>query len=251
MPQGLIKVPGRVLPEPKVFYRQPGKTTQLAALVRGGSWNMTEVQFSTGSALARWSFIVVTHPGARARYTSVEDVMPTIKDFGTTLMRRGIAIKPPLPGRVLALSGPEDSQLATLFANAEGRLDLLLIILPSANTPVYNLVKKYGDIRHGIHTICVVGEKLAKPNGQDQYFNNVALKFNLKLGGHNQLVEPARLGILTEDKTMVVGVDVTHPSPGSSGAAPSIAGMVASVDGRVSQFPGVLRVQSQARQEMV
>jgi hypothetical protein len=130
-------------------------------------------------------------------------------------------------------------------------IDLLLVILPSATSPSYYRIKSYGDVQFGLHTVCVVADKLAKPNGQDQYFNNVALKFNLKLGGQNQLVETGRLGILNEDKTMVVGIDVTHPSPGSVKTAPSIAGMVASIDRHVSQFPGILRVQSEARQEMV
>ncbi|CAI6091361.1 unnamed protein product [Clonostachys chloroleuca] len=83
------------------------------------------------------------------------------------------------------------------------------------------------------------------------YFANVALKLNLKLGGNNELLENPRLGIINDNKTMVVGIDVTHPSPGSSSRAPSIAGMVASIDRWLGQWPAVLRVQAGARQEMV
>ncbi|SPO04370.1 uncharacterized protein DNG_07055 [Cephalotrichum gorgonifer] len=138
-----------------------------------------------------------------------------------------------------------------MLKGAAGSLDLLLIILPTSNSQLYHPIKTCGDTKFGIHTICVVAEKLAKERGQDQYFNNVALKLNLKLSGRNQLVDSTRLGIINEDKTMVVGVDVTHPSPGSSRTAPSIAGMVASIDRYVSQWPGVLRIQSEALQEMV
>ena len=56
--------------------------------------------------------------------------------------------------------------------------------------------------------------------------------------------------IISEDKTMVVGVDVTHPSSCSAPNAPSIAGMVASVDKRLGQWPADLRIQ-ESRQEMV
>lgn len=49
---------------------------------------------------------------------------------------------------------------------------------------------------------------------------------------------------------MFVGVDVTHPSPGSASNAPSIAGMVASVDRRLGQWPADLRIQ-ESRKEMV
>jgi eukaryotic translation initiation factor 2C len=39
----------------------------------------------------------------------------------------------------------------------------------------------------------------------------VALKFNIHLGGNNQLLDASRRGFVDEDKTMVVGIDVTHP----------------------------------------
>jgi hypothetical protein len=49
---------------------------------------------------------------------------------------------------------------------------------------------------------------------------------------------------------MVVGIDVTHPSPGSLSSAPSVAAIVASTDGSLSQFPCDLRVQ-EGRREVV
>jgi hypothetical protein len=44
------------------------------------------------------------------------------------------------------------------------------------------------------------------------------------------LLDPSRRGLINEDKTMVVGIDIMHPSPGSAPNAPSVAGMVASLD---------------------
>lgn len=80
---------------------------------------------------------------------------------------------------------------------------------------------------------------------------NVALKFNLKLGGVNQKIDDAKLGIISEGKTMVIGIDVTHPSPGSAENAPSVAGMVGSIDRHLGQWPAELHVQSKARKESV
>lgn len=55
-----------------------------------------------------------------------------------------------------------------------------------------------------------------------------------------------------EHKTMVVGLDVTHPSPGSQPNAPSIiAGMVASVDSIFAQWPATLQIQSAAHRVIV
>ncbi|KAH8758030.1 ribonuclease H-like domain-containing protein [Diaporthe sp. PMI_573] len=103
---------------------------------------------------------------------------------------------------------------------------------------------------YGIHTICSVGSKLVKDRGRDQYMANVALKFNLKLGGINQIVGNMNLGIVDQNKTMVIGIDVTHPSPGSSSNAPSVSSMVASTDKFLGQWPATLRIQ-RARQENV
>ncbi|KAB5514942.1 ribonuclease H-like domain-containing protein [Coniochaeta sp. 2T2.1] len=125
----------------------------------------------------------------------------------------------------------------------------IILILPDAVTPLYNRIKHCGDIKYGIHTVCCIGYKFAKCS--DQYFANVALKFNLKLGGNNQLLDASRRGLIDKDKTMVVGIDVTHPSPGSAPNAPSVASMVASVDRWLGQWPAVLRIQAKARKEMV
>lgn len=97
--------------------------------------------------------------------------------------------------------------------------------------------------KSGFTLFALLGSKFAEPDGQVQRFANVGLKSNLKLGGINQLAASEGLGIISEDKTMVVGVDVTHPSPGSAPNAPSIAGMVASVDKRLGQWPADLRIQ--------
>jgi hypothetical protein len=48
---------------------------------------------------------------------------------------------------------------------------------------------------------------------------------------------------LTKKKTMMVGIDVTHPGPGSREGTPSIAAVVASVDDSFVQFPASMRIQ--------
>ena len=113
----------------------------------------------------------------------------------------------------------------------------------------------------GIQTIHMQLEKaLNNPQKQDQYFSNVALKVNTKLGGMNHLVrsyvlsstktlttsrqlDDRNMKWLTKKKTMMVGIDVTHPGPGSREGTPSIAAVVASVDDSFVQFPASLRIQ--------
>ncbi|POS75038.1 hypothetical protein DHEL01_v206568 [Diaporthe helianthi] len=248
--QDLITVPARVLPEPKVFYRN-NKSVNVAF----GSWNMENVMFNKPGNLKTWSWLSI-QDWKRPNYT-FNDVAATVANFSASLAKNGVTVEQKaFDGREIKLNSPSDPELDTIFKKASQRpLDLLLIILPgrdkSDNTELYSYIKTLGDTKHGIHTICVVGSKFTSERGQDQYFANVALKFNLKLGGNNQMVEPSRLSFLNEDKTMVIGIDVTHPSPGSSSHAPSVAGMVASTDKHFGQWPGRLSIQETARQEMV
>ena len=90
--------------------------------------------------------------------------------------------------------------------------------------------------------------KLQKSNVS--YLANLAFKANLKLGGKNWSLSSGNLGFLEDGRTMVVGIDVTHPKPGSVKGTPSIAGVVASIGADFTQWPGNIRCQ-ESRKEMV
>lgn len=91
-------------------------------------------------------------------------------------------------------------------------------------------------------------DKLRKQD--PNYSANVALKLNLKLGGANQSISANDLGFLRHGKTMLVGIDVTHPAPGTMRGTPSIAGVVASIDAYFGQWPGNICCQ-ESKKEMV
>jgi len=42
---------------------------------------------------------------------------------------------------------------------------------------------------------------------------------------------------------MLVGLDVTHPAPGSSKEAPSVSSNIASINARLGQWPADVRIQ--------
>ncbi|KAF9732031.1 hypothetical protein PMIN06_000183 [Paraphaeosphaeria minitans] len=244
---GLIKVPGRVLNGPKVIYKG-NKSTE----TRFGSWNMMNIKFNAGATIPdrKWSFMMIAWQGGRDPFEKPQ-FDAVMREFHQGLITIGINAGAPLPGNRIPITYPEDPALDAAFKRAQGAgLQLLVLILPEASIPLYKQIKTLADKVYGIHTICCVAQKLAKDRGRDQYIANVALKVNLKLGGVNQVVEPKNLSIIDQNKTMVVGLDVTHPSPGSTSNAPSVAAMVASVDKYLSQWPAVLRVQK-GRQEEV
>jgi len=53
---------------------------------------------------------------------------------------------------------------------------------------------------------------------------------------------------LRQGLTMLVGIDVTHPGPGSVHGTPSIAAVVASVDGNYAQYPASMEIQESKKE---
>lgn len=250
VPATLINVPGRVLVGPPVQYRN-----SKSANTRFGAWNMQSIQFCLPKTLPPWSYLWISMEGSRDAWANHDQLKTTMNAFQENLRANGLNADSFIsPGLNVRLNGGAQDGAAiesafNQFLNHPKRPEMMLVILPKADTAIYNQVKRLGDVKKGIHTICVVGSKFAKDNNA-QYFANVALKFNLKLGGVNQSLNSSQLGVLGEGKTMVVGLDVTHPSPGSAKSAPSIAGIVATVDKALGQWPANLQIQT-SRQEMV
>ncbi|KAI0486973.1 ribonuclease H-like domain-containing protein [Xylaria cf. heliscus] len=252
----LITVEGRVLQEPQVVYRQ-----QKARIAQSSSWNMfsgtVPLKFAARGVLrGGWAILVVTMPtvyGSAKTFSSEAQ-----KDLGgkirTVLQQTDIDIQGKWNGILtIALRDTDDTALDNAIWRAveERHMQLLFVVLPATQMPLYNRLKQLADVKYGLHTICIVGSKISTEKGQDQYLRNIALKVNLKLGGQNHHVQSDGLQIINENKTMIVGIDVTHPSPGSASNAPSISAMVASIDSKLSQWPGTLRIQDKKREEMV
>ena len=246
----MITVPGRVLSHPQVRYKN-----NEAPFMFPASWNQQDrnknfIKFNTGGSMGSWGAMMIVMPPHPYPFSNQAQLNDTVGNFRQALTALGITAPAPRESQIVRIAGPDDPGLEDALTSSNQH-SLLLVVLPIKQAPLYNRIKHIADTKAGVHTICAVGSKLANPKGQDKYFANVALKFNLKLGGINQTIDSSKLGIISEDKTMVVGLDVTHPSPGSAKTAPSIAGMVASVDKTLGQWPAIIRLQAEARQEMV
>ncbi|KAM7202917.1 Ribonuclease H-like domain containing protein [Naviculisporaceae sp. PSN 640] len=130
---------------------------------------------------------------------------------------------------------------------------LVVVWLPDkVSAADYRHLKRISDSEVGIHTVFVAKPHLAGNPGSTgkQYWDNILLKIHLKLQGVNQTVSmPDKY--INFDETMVVGMDVTHPSPGSVEVPHSTIGMVASVDKKLGQWPGTIFTQPTERTEIV
>lgn len=159
------------------------------------------------------------------------------------------ALPPPHadPGRVQALRLVEDTLKE--LGPAKG-ISIVLILLSKKDDYIYPGIKRITSVNLGIRTQCMLlPNALKDERKQDQYLSNVALKVNTKLGGINHRLDANAMNWLTQKKTMMVGIDVTHPGPSSVRGTPSIAGVVGSIDKDFVQFPASLRLQK-SKQEV-
>lgn len=251
--QEMIAVPIRVLTPPRLSY---GARTQT---VSGGSWNILSVKFKRAASLPSWGVIGVLDGGRIDFQKAQQDAQQLATGFWNKLKACGMTV--PNPARILptqSLPNPTQDhgrrKALDYIEEAIKKLGtplpkMILFLLSRTDDFIYPGIKTLCDTKLGVHSICMLVDKAINPKKQDQYFSNVALKVNTKLGGINHTVDDHALGWLKTMSTMVVGMDVTHPSPTSISGTPSVAAVVASVDDTFAQFPVSLRVQK-GRQEV-
>ncbi|KAH9988006.1 ribonuclease H-like domain-containing protein [Xylariaceae sp. FL0662B] len=242
-----VKVKCGVLPAPSVQYKGGKKVD-----VTDGRWNLSKTEFCDARRLKNWSYVIISFRGLTKVPQQVQNAVGKLQRI---LKERGLDADM-VAGfdHVVNLTtnpGTANNKIDEFLQKAvKKEFQIILVILPDGfPSAYYDLIKKAADVTRGIKTVCAREIVLTKQS--DQLLSNIAMKFNLKLGGRNHYVGPEHFGLLDLDKTMIVGYDVTHPSPFSAPNAPSIAGMVASVDAGLGQWPASLRKQTKNREEIV
>ncbi|KAJ8580661.1 argonaute-like protein [Rhizopogon salebrosus TDB-379] len=233
---GPLTVRARVLQPPKLKYG-PG-SAQTTITPANGAWNMIDKRFFKPAAIERW-IVVIYERQQRFNQQSAQDMIDgllrSFKDVGIR-----VADDKPMvtwqngQGRIA-------DQLRT--AGSKTRPQLIVVVLPENGNDIYTAVKHFGDVTVGVATQCLKGQKCfrAKP----QYYANVCLKINVKLGGINTIPDPQSVTILTDPRnpTIVMGADVIHPAPGSDGR-PSFTALVGNVDSDSAKYIATSRVQA-------
>lgn len=244
----MLTVPGRILAAPQLQYIQDIKPMN-------GSWNLARQKFRSPAKVSNWTFLAIFDRSGPPTLPPGNPVslMNIVREM---LVSYGMNVEQPLPPIKLSLNSLAEQDRPDVERALEEELKAaeqkgvrnLLVVLPSKDAFLYAKVKLFCDVRFGIGSVCVTGANLLKEKGQAMLIANLALKFNIKNGGANHFVKgdmsPA------DKSTMLMGIDVTHPSPGSAPGAPSIAGIVASVDVNFTQFPASIKIQ-ESRKEMV
>ncbi|CDM37030.1 hypothetical protein CBS147339_2295 [Penicillium roqueforti] len=241
----MITVPARILNPPNLLYG--GKKTTNP---RNGSWNLIGTKFARGASISKWSCLWLRKRGKEDALKNPEIEMDA---FYRKLRDHGLTLPPPSKPYLSVLLGPDDRQNRDMIKDAFKKLmrefPFLVVLLPTTEGKIFDYVKYAGDLKTGVLTHCMLSEKFRGAN--EQYLSNNAMKVNLKMGGCNQLLQPANARFISAAKnTMVVGLDVTHPSSTDPEIFPSVAAIVASTDHNMGQWPGEVRAQTR-RQEHI
>ncbi|TFK71981.1 Piwi-domain-containing protein, partial [Pluteus cervinus] len=258
-------VPYRLLPAPSVSYPEGSGGQRQTNTPSDASWNLLSgVKFHRPVTVEKWWVISVRE--AKAGLLEGRDDDPSrenglIPKFKAKLSVLGVTIQDcsgflevqlndwdnddeGRTGSIAKIRKRIDEGISTL-----GKPDFILVLLDARDNFIYPAIKRIGDVDLGIHTFHMqlfpaLGGKFKAAKSQDQYLANVALKVNIKLGGVNHILTAGATNWLTAKPTMLVGIDVTHRSPGSREGTPSVAAVVASYDDDFVQFPASIKLQT-------
>ncbi|GFS38718.1 argonaute family protein [Actinidia rufa] len=238
----LTQVDGRVLEAPKLKF---GNNEDF--LPRNGRWNFNNKQFLTPIRIERWA--VVNFSGRCDTSHLSRELINCGRNKGIHIDRPHTLIEEDPQHRRSSPVVRVDRMFENILAKLPGPPQFLLCVLPERkNSEIYGPWKKKSLSEFGIATQCISPTKI-----NDQYLTNVLLKINSKLGGTNSLLaieQSSRIPLIKDTPTMILGMDVSHGSPGRSDI-PSIAAVVGSRSWPlISRYRAAVRTQS-SKVEMI
>lgn len=155
----MIVVPGRELTRPRVRYSKNNSANPIA----GASWNMRGVQFVKAATVLPWAMLRI---GAAAKVPKdllekqYSSLITSFKSCGLKMEEAKFALESELSiPELKATDDNLETKLNKRFVNAQLRetfgqcekdgIRMLLVILPSEDSWLYDRVKYFGDVGYG------------------------------------------------------------------------------------------------------
>ncbi|XP_037047779.1 protein argonaute-2 isoform X2 [Bradysia coprophila] len=236
---GFTNVPARILPAPTLEYKD-NRTIVPAK----GQWRIDGLQFLTPMSMTRYAVLVMD------RY--VQD--NSVRSFCECINRIG---------RFQGMNIDTQYQIYRLDSNSrtireelcremskmiEKNIELLFCVIPDRGGS-YALVKQCAELECGILTQCIKQFTITRKGTDQSTVSNILLKVNAKLNGTNHKLAPVSRTPIMARPFMLIGADVTHPSPGQENI-PSVVGVVSSHDTQGFKYNKCWRLQD-PKQEMI
>ncbi|CAD6187630.1 unnamed protein product [Caenorhabditis auriculariae] len=246
----MVETTARVIQPPPIMFGGNNRSVNPVVFPKDGSWSMDNQTLYIPAACRSYSMIALVNPRDQSQ----------LQQFCSALHMKatqmGMAF-PRWPDLVKYGRGREEvSRLYTEIAE-EYRLtntvcDCVIVVLPGKNSDIYMTVKEQSDIVHGIMSQCVLMKNVSRPTPAT--CANIVLKLNMKLGGINSRIVADQITTkyLVDQPTMVVGIDVTHPTQAELRMnMPSVAAIVANVDLLPQSYGANVKVQKKCRESVV
>ncbi|TVY30849.1 Protein argonaute [Lachnellula hyalina] len=235
----------RLLQNPEIAYQgakvNPGTS---------GRWDLRgkKFLFANPQPLVSWGVMIVGHD-------TVDE--PTVRNFLSVFMQTYTGHGGKIQNRNPAIfTQPRNSDIGEAVAqgrqfigNAAGGMpQIMLFILPGRDSFMYERLKRSMECRFAMVSQMMNIAHVRK--AQPQYCSNVCMKLNSKLGGTTCKIisGPSPTTPAFTRPTMIIGADVSHPSPGSLQA--SMAAMTMSFDSIACRYAAAVETNGH-RVEMI
>ncbi|KAL6973165.1 hypothetical protein U1Q18_027345 [Sarracenia purpurea var. burkii] len=228
--KNMTRVEGRVIEPPRLKLGGPNGNMNIEDAERR-QWNLVRKLVVDGKPVERWALIDFSADERKDRLNAGYFV----QNLRNRCQMLGIRMEGPL---VMHTNNMKPFSNVTMLrrvledvvaeANKRCQSPLQIIVCAMAWTdPGYKSLKWLSETQIGIVTQCCLSARANE--GNDQYFANLSLKINAKLGGSNFELSKSLPRFEGEAHIMFVGADVNHPAPRNI-TCPSIAAVVATVN---------------------
>ncbi|KAL0103055.1 hypothetical protein PUN28_018391 [Cardiocondyla obscurior] len=230
------EVAARVLTAPELRYNQKN------IHVNRGTWQLDHFILAKSLSNNSWAILNLSD---QAMDSTVNVFVQLLQRFAPE-----VGMRIDRPGVACQSYSPRDFKNIRQYFHTNKQLHLIIVVInPRFDT--YADVKKIAEMEVGVLTQCVKMQTLRKLEDNQQMagttVKNILLKINSKLNGINHTF--SKMPRCLEEPCMLIGADVTHPSPDSKDI-PSIAAVASSTDGSAFRYTPTLRLQP-PKEEMI
>ncbi|OXA45717.1 Protein piwi [Folsomia candida] len=195
------EIPGRLLDQESIRFKSGQAIAGEAA-----DWTMAfrTNQMLLAKPMQRWAIV---YPNRDS--DGIDNLLRTMDRVGRPL---GFPVGNPIQVGITATNERAyTEEIERLVEGNQGRLDLIMIILPNPNLSVYAAVKKACSLNYGIPSQCFLSKNVTS-KGLMSISTKLVIQMNAKLGGQPWGLANPLKGL------MVIGFDVHHGGGRSYGA---------------------------------
>ncbi|KAJ6641425.1 Protein argonaute-2, partial [Pseudolycoriella hygida] len=210
------KVPIRQLEAPKLVYGG-NKTVQ----PQTGVWRGENMQFLMPKTRVQWAILNTNDKTSRIE----------LKELAEKLQQYSVPTGLQLAAKPVTIQSYGETHKIEAFLHKVGQgqqIHIVFVVIPASGSN-YSKIKQMAEINYGVLTQCIKSGTVLRKRKESSTISNILLKVNAKLNGTNHKLQASPILTAAPGKVMVIGADVTHPSP-EQRSIPSIVGVAASHD---------------------